>query len=320
MLEESKQQNDDIFSYENLENKNKSSLLLAESSVYRAVRDGQFYVFRYKQERDPPDRYNNRGWKFHVGVNDKDLSKAWNIVKEVLIENNIEEFKVANSACNFSTTFPLDRHGEPVNQQGKQITIYTNNDPRAGNSRFWEGVLQEIETRLRNANIEPEVYHKNKKTSEYSVPGSTYIRYRNDRGANYQENEWDYNDTDDPNISGEKNYYSSIKLNRTIFDRGCQGCWYGCADIWSYLTTSKAQSNSTLTHSLIQSSSSSSNDTPYAQISCSSLRNCFKTPAQVSTPEALTHSISSPVKAEKMHRDDNLLDTLSSEDEPKNII
>ena len=114
------------------------------------------------------------GWKFHIAVDDtnpENLSKAWNIVKDILIEYRIAQAKVIKPGVSFA---------KDTTQYGKQITIYYYFNPAP--QRDWDKILNEIDNQLFKADIRPVHPDMKKRFSPTDRPitNSRYISYRND--------------------------------------------------------------------------------------------------------------------------------------------
>lgn len=169
------------FSYENYE-KQRGRPIAARKSFFSSdvewsgyTRNG-FYWLQYSvpvEVRPVPVLF---GYKFHVGVDDREGSKenlvrAWNLIKDIMIKYNIMRCKVVEPKGHFSTN-------DIEKQYGKQITIYATEDPRRGDLEFWQTVLQEIESALLSHDIDPDPSAD--RNSDLVVRGSQYIRYRND--------------------------------------------------------------------------------------------------------------------------------------------
>lgn len=130
-----------------------------------------------------PNRISNHhckfmnGWKFHISINDNrgkldNLAKAWDLIKDILIKHKVQAFKVVIPNALFA------EGDEKKQQYGKQITIHQYQDERANQPDFWQKVLQEIESQLQLANIEPDPNAN--KNHDFNIEGSRYISYRND--------------------------------------------------------------------------------------------------------------------------------------------
>lgn len=106
------------------------------------------------------------GWKLHIAIDDTDpenVASAWDIVKDILIEQRIAESKVIKQGKSFV-------HDEM--QCGKQITIYQFFNPE----RNWSFIINSIERRLLSAGIRSVPFSPTDKP----IPDSHYITYRND--------------------------------------------------------------------------------------------------------------------------------------------
>lgn len=106
------------------------------------------------------------GWKLHVAICDTvvgNVARAWNAIKDILIEQRIAESKIIKPGVSFAHN---------LEQSGKQITIYQYYNPE----RDWDMIINQIEQRLRMAQILPATFSPTDKR----ISGSAYISYRND--------------------------------------------------------------------------------------------------------------------------------------------
>ena len=107
------------------------------------------------------------GWKLHIAIDDSikgNVALAWDQIVGILIEQRIAESKVLKPGESFT-------HMNQI-QSGKQITIYQFFNP----NRNWNLIVNQIESRLRNANIVPGRFS----LTDKSIVSSQYISYRND--------------------------------------------------------------------------------------------------------------------------------------------
>lgn len=149
------------------------------SSIYQGKESDGFFYLENVEDRENINIERFRGWKIHISIDDStrgktNLSNAWDIVKDILIERKIQKCKVVIPDVpdgGFATNHEL-------RQYGKQITIYCNADPKAYDLQFWQETLQEIETAFcaRNIYPDPTTTHHN----ESQIQGSQYFTYRND--------------------------------------------------------------------------------------------------------------------------------------------
>jgi hypothetical protein len=120
------------------------------------------------------------GWKAHISIDDSDkenLAKAWNLVKDILIDEQLVAKVVLPHA---------DFYKDP-DQCGKQITIYCHMTPE----KNWEDVFHKIENALSVEDIQDSEFS----SSDRPLPGSVFLSYRNDdngRGE-YIASDNDYN-------------------------------------------------------------------------------------------------------------------------------
>lgn len=140
------------------------------------VQNESFFYLKYVfPVRENPHLNKKRGWKIHISVDDspgkkENLMSAWDIVKDILIENKIETAKVVIPTANFSIS--------SAHQYGKQITLFCHSDPHSYDAEFWKNILQKIETAFCLHGIRPDptaTYHH-----ESTITGSKYFTYRND--------------------------------------------------------------------------------------------------------------------------------------------
>lgn len=169
------------FSYENYEKRRGRPIATRKSFFSSDVewsgyaRNG-FYWLQYSMPVETKPVPVLFGYKFHIGVDDSEgkednLARAWNLMKDIMIKYSIMRCKVVVPEGHFSTN-------DDERQYGKQITIYATEDPRRGDVRFWQDVLQEIESTFIANNIEPDP--STDRNNDLAVRGSQYIRYRND--------------------------------------------------------------------------------------------------------------------------------------------
>jgi hypothetical protein len=110
------------------------------------------------------------GWKLHISINDKGLAnliKGWNLVKNILIDNEIKTFKVIKPNQNLC---------DDAIQCGKQITIYQFRDERT--LQFWQELIEKIEAELTQAGVEPD----KKAPIDEPIFESHFFSYRSDEG------------------------------------------------------------------------------------------------------------------------------------------
>lgn len=108
------------------------------------------------------------GWKFHISVNDenfKNVEKAWDILKDILIRHSIKLSKVVRPDFQISIKIPK--------QRGKQITIYQFLNAELEN---WEQILIDITYAFTKNGIEP----GHAPISDHPIRGTPYVYYRTD--------------------------------------------------------------------------------------------------------------------------------------------
>lgn len=111
------------------------------------------------------------GLKFHISLPEdiENLDKGWDIVKTILMDNNITAFKVIRQGRKMS---------EDPDQRGKTITVYADKNPEKCLDE-WGKILERITKELTKANVPPG-YRPPGTTEkpEKPIPGSNYITYR----------------------------------------------------------------------------------------------------------------------------------------------
>lgn len=112
-----------------------------DAAEFMSFRERIFVSFGYigDDERFAPPLGMGRlqsGWKIHIAVSQDNVEAAWDIVKDILIDERIAEVKVVRPGVVFDEF-----------ERGKQITIYQFCNP----DRNWEMILQRIENALREA-------------------------------------------------------------------------------------------------------------------------------------------------------------------------
>ncbi len=84
------------------------------------------------------------GWKLHIGIHYEDIPKAWTVLKDILIHHEI-----------FQSKYMLQENARKAqtdpNGHGREITIYTFNEPEERND--WNELIRKIEDRLEKIGI-----------------------------------------------------------------------------------------------------------------------------------------------------------------------
>lgn len=114
------------------------------------------------------------GWKLHVAIDDRNLenlSRAWNLIVDILIEQRICESKIIKREVSFWNN---------ASQCGKQITIYQFYNP----NRDWNSIINQIESRLCTGDEYGEIPRGQFSPTDRLIPESRYISYRNDLSQN----------------------------------------------------------------------------------------------------------------------------------------
>jgi hypothetical protein len=114
------------------------------------------------------------GLKFHISLPEDDensRAKGWKIIKDILIDKNINGFKIIKKDKKMS---------EVEEQRGKDITIYAKLNPEL-RARDWLAILQKITEHLVQAGVSPGYRCPGSKDEpEKPINGSNYITYRYD--------------------------------------------------------------------------------------------------------------------------------------------
>lgn len=111
------------------------------------------------------------GLKFHISLpedNKEQFNTGWRIISKILIENDINMFKVIRRGRKVS---------EDPEQRGKDITIYVGNNPEK-TLEDWKDILQQITEQLTLAGITPGYRAPGTVMKpEKPIPGSNYLTY-----------------------------------------------------------------------------------------------------------------------------------------------
>lgn len=108
--------------------------------------------------------------QFHISLPESDRVKyaqAWDIAKDILIENQVGFFKVAHERTKMSA--------KDGSQRGKDITIYAQSNPEKS-LQDWQNILTDITEKLVRADIPPG--YETSKTglrADTAINGSNYI-------------------------------------------------------------------------------------------------------------------------------------------------
>lgn len=120
------------------------------------------------------------GLKFHVSVDPRRMSDAWDIVMDVMAKYGMREAKFANPL--------LNTYQEP----GKEITLYAFKDDdrptlkseeKNDGNASWERIIGEITQRMQQAGIQPgaaAVSNSKGGGVEHTIRGTDYVSWRDD--------------------------------------------------------------------------------------------------------------------------------------------
>jgi hypothetical protein len=144
------------------------NLAFREKGYISLPLEGGAWSLLYKQDAK---KFEEAGWKFHLSVHPDDVSRAWNII----VDEMVNDGSVPQHAAKVARAKLISRFADPADAQaGKMIVIYThaNVDPE-----HYQRLLERIERRLKADRIRsgPDVKRDRK------IPGSAFIFYRNDR-------------------------------------------------------------------------------------------------------------------------------------------
>ncbi len=112
------------------------------------------------------------GLKFHISLpeqNENMRKIGWKVIKDILIEKQITEFKILKKG---------EKMSKDEEQRGKDVTIYANLNPDL-RTKDWQALLQQITQELVKAGVSPGYRCPDDKNKpEKPVQGSNYITYR----------------------------------------------------------------------------------------------------------------------------------------------
>lgn len=146
------------------------------SATYQGYKEGSFFFLERNPQPNNPNAKMSYGWKIHISIDDSDkgkhnLSRAWDIIKDIIIKHDIQKAKVVTPDGNFA-------YNQNLAQFGKQGTLACLSDFRVTQHSFWQEILQEIEEAFIKHRIAPDptptAHH------EQRITGSHYCTYRND--------------------------------------------------------------------------------------------------------------------------------------------
>lgn len=127
-----------------------------------------------KEKTQQGEIFEKYGLKFHISLPENDRKKyaeGWNRIKDILIDEDVKFFKVADENTRMSSR---------TGQQGKDITIYTNRNPEK-TANDWLNILIQITQSLVENEIPPgyQTCHKEEgERPDTEIKGSKYISYR----------------------------------------------------------------------------------------------------------------------------------------------
>jgi hypothetical protein len=168
-----------------------------KTESYRSYRAGSFiYLEIINFDKT---QLGEHGWKFHISIDDtnrENLARGWNIVKDVLIANNITKFKIYAPESGKSM--------ESGSNPSKQITIYAYYDLEEKNAEDWQRIIREVTLHLANEGVHPAGKPKNDRL----IKGSSFVSYRNDADA-----EGGYSSSEEHNPRALPDPFAGITVN-----------------------------------------------------------------------------------------------------------
>jgi len=116
-------------------------------------------------------RRQDKGYKFHISLDDSvrdgNFEKGWDIVKDILIKNEVYYFKIIKNASR-------EKMLNNREQRGKEVTIYAFQEHRTSDQ--WQLIIQEVTHALAANNVRPSP----KPPDDKAIPGTHYVSYRTD--------------------------------------------------------------------------------------------------------------------------------------------
>lgn len=143
------------------------------SSEYGLIFNSNFIQVALNGTAEKP----SLGWKFHISLDargaekpDSNIAKGWDIACKILMEHNIQSFKVVNA----------DASAQMIHEQAhKHITIYA----CESSNETMEEILDEIMMQFIDQGIKPNAANRDEDIDRV-VDDSRYFGYRNDSGHN----------------------------------------------------------------------------------------------------------------------------------------
>jgi len=120
-------------------------------------------------------KFKPKGYKLHIMIDDRheeeDLARAWEIIKDELINHRIYKSKVIRVAAR-------SKLYDNTDDRGKVVTIYAFKENRS--TKGWYDFIKAITVALAAAN--PPIYPEVMSSTNTAIPGTNYVSYRNDGG------------------------------------------------------------------------------------------------------------------------------------------
>ena len=133
--------------------------------TYKIFNRGRQGIILYNLSRRTPNKGFEVGWKFHIAIDFHDIEKAWDLIKDIIIRENLIQTKlIAKEYLKQMTEEEL----------GREITLYAFKEEDDMN---WRPIIQEIENVLYTAEISP----SRPCSAGQSIPGCRYFTYRCDQ-------------------------------------------------------------------------------------------------------------------------------------------
>jgi hypothetical protein len=139
-------------------------LQYTDTKPYRVENQGIHGVSLLNILRNASNTRLQVGWKFHIAINYRDIEKAWNTIRGIIMDANITETKVIPQEY-------LARMSPTA--LGREITIYAFKEE---DGMDWRPLIEKIETALAVARVREGLLHR----ATERIPGCRYFSFRCD--------------------------------------------------------------------------------------------------------------------------------------------
>jgi hypothetical protein len=134
--------------------------------TYQVFNRGRQGIILYNLTKRTDNKRLQVGWKFHIAVNAQDIERAWNLIKDIIIKENIVQTKLIAKEY-------LEQMEEA--ELGREITIYAFKED---DDMEWRPIIDEIEHELATAGIPPGI---TRCPIGLPIPGRGYFTCRCDQ-------------------------------------------------------------------------------------------------------------------------------------------